>query len=62
MVDALPSVETLLSMSDNNYSIWYKGQLLVIISRTKLAKDTIFVGNKESNLDTLVRLLEKRTQ
>ena len=44
-------------MTDDNYSMWYKGQLLVILSRTKLSKDNIFVGYKESILNALVHLL-----
>ena len=62
MGDTLPSVATSLSKSDNNYSMWDKGQLLVILSRTKLAKDTILVGNKEDTLDALEDLLKTRTQ
>ena len=44
----LPSVAISLSMAHNNYSMWDKVQILVILSRKKLSKDTIFVGNKES--------------
>ena len=44
----LPPIETLLSISDNNYSMWDKGNLLVILSRTKLSEDTFFFGNKKS--------------
>ena len=62
MGDTLPSLATSLSTTDSNYSMWDKGQLLVILSRTKLAKDTIFVGNKENTLDALVSLLKTRTQ
>ena len=58
MGDTLPSVATSLSMADNNYSIRDKGNILVILARTKLAKDTTFVGNKESNLNALSRLLK----
>ena len=46
-------------MADNNSSVWDKGQILVILTRTKLAKDTVFVGNKESTLNALVRLFLK---
>ena len=45
-------------MDDNNYSMRDKGQLLVILSLTKLSKDTIFFGNKESALNELVNLLK----
>lgn len=62
MGDTLPSVATSISVRDQNYTLWDKGQLLVIISRTKYAKDTIFVGEKEGTLDALVSLLKCRTQ
>ena len=62
MVDTLPLVVTLLSMADNNYSVWDKGQFLVILSRTKLAKGAIFVINKEIALNALVHLLKQQTQ
>ena len=58
MGGTLPSVATSLSMADNNYSMWDKVQILVILSRTKLAKDTILVGDKESTLNSLVHLLK----
>ena len=62
MGDTLPSIATTFSLIDRNFSVWDKGQLLVIISRTKLAKDTIFVGDKESTLDALSSILKSRTQ
>jgi predicted GIY-YIG superfamily endonuclease len=62
MGDTLPSIATTFSLIDRNYSVWDKGQLLVIISRTKLARDTIFVGDKESTLDALSSILKSRTQ
>ena len=46
-------------MADNNNSMWDKGHLLVIFLSTKLSKDTIFIGNKESNLNELLHLLKK---
>ena len=62
MGDTLRSLATTLSSDDRNYSVWDKGQLLVIISRTKRSEDTIFVGNKESTLNALVSILTTRTQ
>ena len=58
MSDTLPSVSTLLSIADNNYYMWGKVQVLVILARTKLDKDIIFFGNKEITLNALVRLLK----
>ena len=62
MGDTLPSLETSISMSDRNFSIWENGQLLVIIRRTKKAEDTTFVGNKEDKLDAIYTILKSRTQ
>ena len=42
--------------------MWDKGQMIVILSRTKLAKDTIFVGDKNDTLSALKHLLTRRTQ
>ena len=47
MGDTLPSVATSLSMDYDNHSMWDKGQILVILSRKKLSKDTIFAGKKK---------------
>ena len=62
MGDTLPSIATTFSNSNNKLSIWDKGQLLVIVSRTKLAKDTIFVGDKAETLEALESVLRNRTQ
>ena len=62
MGDTLPSLVTTFSNIDKNYSMWDKGQLLVIISRTKNSKDTIFVGDKEDTLNAMVTILKTRTQ
>ena len=61
MGDTLAAVATSISLHDCNYTICDKGQLLVNISQTRLAKDTIFVGDKEETLDALVAFLQCRT-
>ena len=62
MGDTLPSLATTFSNSNRDYGMWDKGQLLVIISRTKLAENTIFVGEKSDTLDALESILKNRTQ
>ena len=37
--------------------MWDKRNILVILSRKKLAKDNVFVGKKESALNALFRSL-----
>ena len=62
MGDTLPSVATEVSFSNSNFSMWDKGQMIVITSRTKLGKDTIFVSNKDDTLKALKSLLTRKTQ
>ena len=58
----LPQMATEISKADPDFNIWDKGQLIVILTRTKKAKDTIFVGNKQDVLDALKCILLSRTQ
>lgn len=53
---------TEISMANPDFTIWDKGQLIVILTRTKRGKDTIFVGNKQDTLDALKNLLLSQTQ
>ena len=58
----LPKMATEINSNDADFNIWDKGQLIVILTRTKKAKDTIFVGNKQATLDALRTILLSRTQ
>ena len=62
MGDTLPSIATTISTDNRNFSMWDKGQLLVLISRTKEARNTIFVGEKDETLKALESILKTRTQ
>jgi hypothetical protein len=62
MGDTLPKVATEISQSNSNFKMWDKGQMIVILSRTKFAKDTIFVGDKDDTLKALKRILIQKTQ
>ena len=62
MGDTYESMATMISTTDKNFSLWDKGQLIVIISRTRDPKKTIFVGNKGDTLAAFKHLLLKRTQ
>jgi len=53
---------TEISLNDPLFRLWDKGQLVVILSRTKTAKDTIFVGNKADTIEALKSILTKKTQ
>ena len=52
---------TEISSYDSDYGIWDKGQVVVILSRTKRASDTVFVGNKIDTLKALKAVLMKKT-
>ena len=58
----LPEMATEINQNDPDFNIWDKGQLVVILTRTKKAKDTIFVGNKHETLNALKSFFLSRTQ
>lgn len=62
MGDTLPSMATEISKTNSEYKMWDKGQLIVILSRTKKASDTIFVGDKNGTIQALTHLLTTKTQ
>ena len=62
MGDTLSSVATSISINDLSYELWDKVQLMVIISRTLISFDTLYVGDKEGTLDALLYLLKSLTQ
>ena len=62
MGDTLPIMATEISRNNSNYKMWDKGQMVVILSRTKCAKNTIFVGDKNGTLSALKDLLTRKTQ
>ena len=40
--------------------MWDKGKMIVILSRTKYAKDEIFVGDKNDTISALKALLAQK--
>ena len=62
MGDTLVHMATSISNTDCNFSLWDKGQLVVILSRTKVGKKSIFVGPKNDTLSAFRMLLLKKTQ
>ena len=62
MGDTLCRMATEVSRTDPNFSVWDKGQLVVVLSRTKLARNTIFVGIKEETLAVFKEILLRKTQ
>ena len=45
-----------------HYKLWDKGQVVVLLSRTRLAKDIIFVDSKTETVKCLVNLIQTKTQ
>ena len=62
MGDTLINMATTISVRDKNFTMWDKGQLIVILSRTKEAKRSIFVGPKQDTLEAFRSLVVKQTQ
>ena len=60
--DTIISMATEISQNNANFKMWDKGQMIVILSRTKRAKDTICVGDKNDTLHALRLLLTMKTQ
>ena len=62
MGDTYESMASMISTTDKHFGLWDKGQLIVILSRTRDPSKTIFVGDKEDTLRAFRALLTKRTQ
>ena len=45
-----------------NCDLWDKAQIIVALSRTKLGKDIIFVGNMEETINSIIELIQTRNQ
>ena len=44
------------------FKMWDKGKMIVILIRTKHARDTIFVGDKNNKISALSTILTRKTQ
>ena len=53
-----------ISVSDTEkiFSLWDRGLFIVILSRTRMMENTIFVGPKNETIRGLKILLNQRTQ
>ena len=60
--DTIPHVATEISETNAQFKMWDKGQMIVILSRTKYAKNTIFVGDRNDTINALRMLLTRKTQ
>ena len=62
MGDTLYSMATEISSKNDKFKMWDKGQMIVILSRTHIAMQSIFVGDKRETLRALKELLIRKTQ
>ena len=60
MGDTLIKVAIEISNTDEIFKLWDKAQVIVACSRTKIGKNTIFVGDKKSTIDLLVTLIQQK--
>jgi predicted GIY-YIG superfamily endonuclease len=58
----LDKLVTAVSKQNKDYGLWEKEQVVVILSRTKRARDLIFVGDQNDTLDALCELIQINSQ
>ena len=62
MGNTLSTIVTEISENDSNYKLWDKAQAIVLLSRTCVGSDIIFVGDKESTIAALVKIIKLKSQ
>ena len=62
MGDTLDSIATEISTHDANFRLWDKAQIIVLLSRTKFAKDIIFVGDVSNTIKAICNLIQMHSQ
>ena len=60
MGDTLSKVA--IQITDSMFELWDKAQIIVALTRTKMGKDIILVGDKEETVEAIVRLVQTRSQ
>ena len=62
MGDTLSQVAIEISRNKSSFSLWDCAQAIVTLSRTKLGKNIIFVGDENETVEALCELIQKKTQ
>jgi predicted GIY-YIG superfamily endonuclease len=62
MGHTLHSLVTKVSAKEATYKLWSKPQVVVMLSRTNLGKNTIFVGDPDETCDALINTMKKTNQ
>ena len=60
--DTLHRVATEISYTNKNFTLWDKGQVVVLLSRTREGKHVIFVGSKVDTIRCLISLIQVKSQ
>ena len=59
--DTLHIVATEISYTNKNFTLWDKGQVVVLLSSTREGKNLIFFGSKVDNIRCLIRLIKVKS-
>ena len=62
MGDTLHKIVTEISSESNDFRLWDKAQAVVLLSRTRLGSDIIFVGDKNDTINVLFSLIRTSSQ
>ena len=58
----LSKIATEINVRGTGNQLWEKGQVVVLVSRTKFCKDLIFVGDQNATLEVICSLVQVQTQ
>ena len=62
MGDTLHKIATEISTEGNDFRLWDKSQSIVMLSRTRVGSNIIFVGNNNDNLNSLSSMIKPTNQ
>ena len=62
MGDTISKIATEICNNSQLHKLWDKAQIIVLLSRTRKAKDIIFVGNKKSTIKSIIQLCKLSNQ
>ena len=60
MGDTLKKVVTEISDENESFKLWDKAQVIIEYSRTKLVKNTLFVGDKQATISAFTSLIQRK--
>ena len=62
MGDTLHKVAIEISDNDPHYKLWDKAEVVVMLSRTRIGCNIIFVGNQKKIIDAIKSIITIRNQ